>query len=302
MQRVINARFALVCRDWSLMLWSGFCGVALKSNFSADSDAAKLQHSYCSGSVFGIPETNVSSPNGGSRLIFRNRSVPGRMLLPEAESKHVYTFLKIVIFRRTYYAHMDRHGCVLHTPRGNETLGDGRDALRWLGHDRHCRRFRSTDWRRRRSFPETPGPVASQLLQWRYRWPQTAADRHRRLPVRAGLWHDDLHAAQKPARVPGHARNFGTHLRDLQDLSGDTGKIHSVSVGFHRGHHRSLLRLAVAGAWKIGRADAADYSCVQSGGNRGELWRGVVRHSRKHVRQLADSVRFPAGQAVSGVS
>ncbi len=41
---------------------------------------------------------------------------------------------------------------------------------------------------------------------------------------------------------------------------------------------------------------------LQSGGHCGQLWGSVVWNSSEHVRQLADGVRFPAGQAVSGVS
>ena len=42
-----------------------------------------------------------------------------------------------------------------------------------------------------------------------------------------------------------------------------------------------------------------DHSRIQPAGHRGELRRGVVRHSRQHVRELAHGVREPSRQAVS---
>jgi hypothetical protein len=49
----------------SYFLWLKFCG-KFSSKAGADSDAAKLQHSFwfCGGSVFGIPVTNVSGSIG----------------------------------------------------------------------------------------------------------------------------------------------------------------------------------------------------------------------------------------------
>ena len=111
----------------------------------------------------------------------------------------------------------------------------------------------------------------------------------------------DFHAAEEPAGASVDARDFGTHLRDLQDVSGNAGQIHLVAVGIHRRHYRGLFWLAVAGAGKVSGADASDHPRLQSGRNRGQLWRGVVRHSRQHVREFADGVRLPARQAVSGL-
>ena len=55
-QRVINARFALVRRDQGNNVSSHFERRAEKAG--ANSDAAKLHHSFrsCGGSVFGIPK------------------------------------------------------------------------------------------------------------------------------------------------------------------------------------------------------------------------------------------------------
>ena len=53
----------------------------------------------------------------------------------------------------------------------------------------------------------------------------------------------------------------------------------------------AVFRCAGAGAGQTGDDHAADHSGVQPGRNRGQLRRGLVRHSREYVRQLAHGVR-----------
>ena len=66
-------------------------------------------------------------------------------------------------------------------------------------------------------------------------------------------------------------------------------------MGLYRGHYPALLWRAAA----HGSHARGDHSGLQSGRDRGQLRRRVVRHSREHLRELADGVRFAAGQAVS---
>ena len=46
---------------------------------------------------------------------------------------------------------------------------------------------------------------------------------------------------------------------------------------------------------------AADYFVLFAGWHRGQLRRGVVRHSRQHIRELPDGIRGIARQALSAV-
>ena len=64
-----------------------------------------------------------------------------------------------------------------------------------------------------------------------------------------------------------------------------------VIIAFYFGFLQSMA------AFKV-----VDHSGVQPGGNRRQLRRRVVRHSREHVRQFADGLRQPARQAVSRVT
>ena len=61
-----------------------------------------------------------------------------------------------------------------------------------------------------------------------------------------GLWHGHLHASEESAGSPRHARDLRTHLRNLQDVPDHAGQIHTPSVGIHCGHHRRVLRMALA--------------------------------------------------------
>ena len=126
-----------------------------------------------------------------------------------------------------------------------------------------------------------------------------AADRHSVLRLRPGLRPDHLHPPEESAGASLHARNLRTDLRDLQDLSGHPGQVPAAPVALHRRHHRALFRRAVSGSRQADRHHAAHHSAVQPGRNRRQLRRGVVRHSRQHLRQLPHRVRRPARQALS---
>ena len=79
-------------------------------------------------------------------------------------------------------------------------------------------------------------------------------DRPALLRLRTAVRPGDLHAAEEPAGSSLHARNLRADLRDLQDLPGHAGQVHDDPVGFHRGHHPCLLRLAGAGSGQADRA------------------------------------------------
>ena len=102
-----------------------------------------------------------------------------------------------------------------------------------------------------------------------------------------------------------HLRNLPVHesMLEISELIYETCKTYLLTQGkfllileiFIGVDHRFLLRRPAA-TWPT--FQVADHSGVQRGGNRRQLRRGVVRHSREHVRQLAHGVRQPARQAL----
>ena len=101
-------------------------------------------------------------------------------------------------------------------------------------------------------------------------------------------------------------KNLPVHraMREISELIYETcktylrhaGQVPAAAVGFHRGHHPALLRRAAAQCEAV---RVAIILLLQPGGNRRQLRRGLVRHSRQHVRQLAHGVCGLARQAVS---
>ena len=109
-----------------------------------------------------------------------------------------------------------------------------------------------------------------------------------------GVRHGDVHAPAESAGARVDARDLRADLRDLQDLPDHAGQVPADPGDFHRRDHRVLLRRPAID----GRIQGGDHSGVQPDRNRRQLRRGVVRHSREHVRQFAHGVRQPARQAV----
>ena len=81
-------------------------------------------------------------------------------------------------------------------------------------------------------------------------------------------------------------------LRDLQDLSVTQGKFILILEVFIGVDHRALLRRAASSL--RGRSRVVDHPALQPHRHRRQLRRGVVRHPRQHLRQLAHGVRQPA--------
>ena len=104
--------------------------------------------------------------------------------------------------------------------------------------------------------------------------------------------------AEKFARASLHARDFRTDLRNLQNLPDHAGQVPAAAGSFHRRGHRALFRRAAA----LRSGTRGHYFGVQHGRNCGQLWRGVVRHSREHFCEFADGFRRAARQAVSDLS
>ena len=106
-------------------------------------------------------------------------------------------------------------------------------------------------------------------------------------------------------------KNLPVHrsMREISELIYETCKTYLVTQGkfilllwaFIAVIIAAVFWLAGAGARKVRGAYAAHHPGVQPGRHRGQLWGGVVRHSRQHIRQLADGVRRIARQAVSGL-
>ncbi len=145
-----------------------------------------------------------------------------------------------------------------------------------------------------RSQFETAGFVDRAIF--RNRWAQAADVRNAVLRAGAGIWHGDLCGTEESAGAPQHAGNIGADLRDLQDLPDHAGQVPDAAVGVYCRGDRAVFRRAAEVRSVFARAD---HSCVQRAGHRGKLRRGVVRHSREHVRELAHGVCGAARQAVS---
>ena len=131
--------------------------------------------------------------------------------------------------------------------------------------------------------------------------------RHPGLCTWPALRADDLRAAQKPARPRLDARDFRADLRDLQDLPAAAGQVPPGALVIHRRDRCRVFRVACGGRRpgdrrddpRVPAAEGGDHSPLQSHRHRRQLWRGVVRHPREHVRELADGLRQPAWPAVS---
>ena len=99
-------------------------------------------------------------------------------------------------------------------------------------------------------------------------------------------------------------KNLPVHrsMREISELIYETCKTYLVTQGKFILLLWAFIAVIIAAyfGWlspvpgKSVGSDAADYSGIQPGRHRGQLWSGVVRDSRQHVRQLADGVRFPA--------
>ena len=106
-------------------------------------------------------------------------------------------------------------------------------------------------------------------------------------------------------------KNLPVHraMREISELIYETCKTYLVTQGKFILLLWAFIAVIIAAyfGWlspvpgKSVGADAADYSWVQPGWNRGKLWRGLVRHPGEHIREFADGVRFPARQAISRV-
>ena len=117
----------------------------------------------------------------------------------------------------------------------------------------------------------------------------------------------DLHAAQEHGGPSLDARSVGADLRDLQDVSADSGQVPADPLGVHRRRGGGVLRQAGhdhrprdprRGAWVPDRP-RRDHPALQSDRNGGKLRGRLVRYPGQHLRQLACGVREPQGQAVS---
>ena len=64
--------------------------------------------------------------------------------------------------------------------------------------------------------------------------------------ARPVVWPGDLCAVEEPAGSPHHARDVGTDLRDMQNVSGDTRQVHLVALGISS---RSLSR-SISVTWR----------------------------------------------------
>ncbi len=106
---------------------------------------------------------------------------------------------------------------------------------------------------------------------------------------------DRVHPAQEPAGARVDARGVRAHLRNLQDVSDHAGQVHPAARALHRRDHDLLLRRAA----RLRSHQGHRHPHLQPDRHRRQLRRGLVRHPREHVRQLAGRVRQPAGQAVS---
>ena len=144
-------------------------------------------------------------------------------------------------------------------------------------------------------------PDLSTVELSRHRRPHAADGRPRGVRGRAAVRPDGLHSAEEPARARVDARGVRADLRDVQDVPDHAGQVHPDSVGVHRRCCRPVLRLPRdhrrcgrrRGA-RLPDLDRRHHPDLQPDRHRGQLRRGVVRHPRQHVRQLARRVREPA--------
>ena len=201
--------------------------------------------------------------------------------------------------RRKFYATLARHnsGRLSSSTNSISSTGQNLSLLGWSFALGLFGRAGATQRGLRRSQSSAPRPQFGQLP--RDEWPQAANDRPAILPVRARVWHGNLHATQERSRAPLNARDFRADLRNLQDLPGHAGQVHPCAVGLHRGHHHRLLRMVGAGTGQAHRCHAAHHSSLQPDWNCRQLRSGLVRHSRQHVCELAHGVCRARRQALS---
>ena len=134
-----------------------------------------------------------------------------------------------------------------------------------------------------------PGPPP------RARRPDPPDDRPAGLRPRARVRPGHLRPDPRPARPRLDARDLGADLRDVQDLPGHPGEVPPAPRGVHRHHHRPLLRRPAG----LRRAEGDHHPRLQPDRHRRQLRRRLVRDADQHLRQLADGLRQPGGQAVS---
>ncbi len=147
--------------------------------------------------------------------------------------------------------------------------------------------------RRRRGEPEGSRPVRGGLSG--DAGPPAADVRPDHLRAGLRVRHHHLQPAQAAARARVDAGDVRADLRDVQDVPDHAGQVPAHSRDLHRRRDPAVFRrVAASGARARG-----DHSRVQRARHRRQLRRGLVRHSREHVRQLAHGVRVAAGQALS---
>ena len=96
---------------------------------------------------------------------------------------------------------------------------------------------------------------------------------------------------------PIDARNLGTDLRDLEDVPGDAGEFILLLWAF------IVVIIAAYFGWLAlvpGKPVGLTLPIILAFNwlASRQLWRGMVRHSSRHVRQLADGIRFPAEESL----
>ena len=104
-------------------------------------------------------------------------------------------------------------------------------------------------------------------------------------------------------------KNLPVHrsMREISELIYETCKTYLVTQGkfllilwaFIARHHRAVLRRAVASSRQADRRHLPIILLFSLVGIARQLRRGLVRHPRQHLRQLAHRVCRPARQAVS---
>ena len=101
-----------------------------------------------------------------------------------------------------------------------------------------------------------------------------------------------------------HLRNLPVHasMLEISELIYETCKTYLITQGKFLLILEIFIGAIIVFYFGVLRVMAAirggDYSGVQPDRNRRQLRRGLVRHSREHLRQLAHGVRQPARQAV----
>ena len=104
-------------------------------------------------------------------------------------------------------------------------------------------------------------------------------------------------------------KNLPVHrsMREISELIYETcktyldhaGQVPAAAVGLHRGRSSCCTSACCVQYEPIA---VVIILAVQRRGNLRKLWRGVVRHSREHVCELADGVCGPARQTLSDLS